>query len=342
MIGRTTGCNRRYMAKRTSAIKTPNKSIVTPLTVFDGIFFSSSLFFLVKEGGSTVISFLEKKRKMLLQQSEQKPVYKEKIVLHHFSKKGKKIALPSQSKKNEDKKYYVETFQFNLPEVLTDDFFFRHQLTLPDYEKILSGSKKISHLWALALYKKVEITATSVSSCFMRNPSSNLGGCNKNVVTSLIRKMQTQIQDMKEVQGWTPKIVCPHDECIPPLPVHFVGQEFLNTLPAPATSYSCAWHFQLNPKMPPILCVPCNFYHGYLMMIRVEKKNEYQQRLGFPKNLAELPNEYMINNQVYYGVEECFLLQTVEAHRNLCNNQDPAFLHSLDNTMLWQGCSRAL
>ena len=67
----------------------------------------------------------------------------------------------------------------------------------------------------------------------------------------------------------SPKIVCPHDECIPPLPVHFVGQEFLNTLPAPATSYSCAWHFQLNPKMPPILCVPCNFYHGYLMMIRV-------------------------------------------------------------------------
>lgn len=238
------------------------------------------------------------------------------------------------------RKYYLETFQFNLPEVLTDDFFFRHQLTIKDYEKILSGSRKISHLWALALRKKVEITATSVSSCFMRNVSSNLGGNNKAVVTHLIRKMQMQIHSIKEVHTWSPKIICPHDENIPNLPVHFVSLEVLLSFPPPSTCYDQAWTFQLNKKMAPILCVPCQFYHGYLMFIRVEKKTSYEKRFGFPKSLLELPNEYVIHNQVFYGIEECFLIQTFEAHQEL-RKQDLAFLHSLDNQLLWQDSTRS-
>ena len=117
-------------------------------------FFFFSFFFSSKRGDRRSSRFWKKKRKMLLQQSEQKPVYRGKNSAAPFSKKGKKIALPSQSKKNEDKKYYVETFQFNLPEVLTDHFFFRHRLTLPVVRRFFLEVKKISHLWALALYKR--------------------------------------------------------------------------------------------------------------------------------------------------------------------------------------------
>ena len=268
--------------------------------------------------------------------------YRDNTTFRYFSKKHhkKNFTLSDFHEKEIETqpKYYVENFHFNLPEVLTNNFFFRHELTISDYEKILSASKKISYLWALALFKNVKIVATSVSSCFQRNISSNLGGTNKGVVNSLLRKMQLQIHNMKEVHSWTSKIICPHEEVIPPLPVHFVSLEQLKSFPSISTEYNMAWTFKLNPnpEIQPILCVPCQFYHGYLMLRRIEKKSDYEKRFGFPKSLLELPNEYVINGQVYYGVEECFLLQTIEAHQELCK-QDPSCLHSLDQRqILWQ------
>jgi hypothetical protein len=257
--------------------------------------------------------------------------YKEKIVSQYFIKKGKTYPIESSD-------FYEETFSFNIPEVLTDDFFFRHQLTLCDYEKILSGSKKISYLWALALAKQVTITPTSVNSCFMRNVSSRLGGSNKHVVSKLLEKMQSKIQSSEYAQTilqWKNKIVCPHDKSVPPMPVHFVSSEHLASYPAPSRSYPHGWSFQLNPRMPPIACVPLMYYHGYLMMIRIETKTSYEERFGVPKSLAELPPEFVIQTHVYYGIEEAFLLQTPEAHEQLCNQTEDVLL-ALDEQTLWQ------
>jgi hypothetical protein len=258
--------------------------------------------------------------------------YKDSIRVHYYAKKNQKISDDQLAPST----YYEEEFHFNLPEVLKDDFFFRHQLTLKDYEKILSGSKKISHLWALALFKQVEIPATSVNTCFMRNVSSNLGGNNKQLWLALVRKMRCQLQLMNrpEIFRWTPKIVCPQDTCVPPLPVHFVSELELRRFPRPSTCYSHLSSFALD-SLPPIECVPSAYYHGYLQMTRLESKTSYEKRFGFPKSLADLPQEFVVANRVFYAVEESFLLQTPEAHQEMCENND-VVLSSLDRVCLWQ------
>ena len=184
--------------------------------------------------------------------------YKYKSVVYYYYKKNKKLLLEEQGREDKTKphpKYYEETFYFNIPDILTDEYFHRHELTLHDYERILTGIKKMPFLWALAIFKKLDVTPTSVNSCFVRNASTNLGG-GKAVITNLIKEMGAQLAEMKLENGYVfNKLICPHDEHVPPYPVHFVRQDVLQTFPEPARSYPAIWIFQRNPSVPPnLLC----------------------------------------------------------------------------------------
>jgi hypothetical protein len=54
-------------------------------------------------------------------------------------------------------------------------------------------------------------------------------------------------------------------------------------------------------------------------MARVMLRTEYEAYYGVVRCFGALPNEHLIQGLVYYETDELFLLQTPEAHHQLCS-----------------------
>lgn len=227
----------------------------------------------------------------------------------------------------------IETFQFNLPDMLTNEYFIRHCLTIHDYERILQSVRKIHWLQALALSKGLTVCAVPSLTCFAKvhipattTTNLNSGNTYQELVKQLIHKRREELMTAPPPYAWTDtnqnKLICPHDEHVIPLPVHFISTHKLKEFPEPKLVYKQTWPFH------GIEIVPKRFYHGYLLVVKVVPKRVYEQRYGPCRNVSELPEEYLIQGEVYYDTEEAFLLQTKENHSKL-SQFTPEYLQGL-------------
>jgi hypothetical protein len=216
--------------------------------------------------------------------------------------------------------WYVSVLDFNLPEMLTNEYFDRHKLSIHDYERILQSIRRIHFLHALALSKNVPIVMSNTPSlAWVKVPTcpsaSNLtsGEACQDLVKRLVAKRLDETRRCPEVKTRANRLVCPFDKHALPLPVHFISSAELKAMPSFGFVYPRAVPFV------DIDAVPQRCYHGYLKMVKVITKHKYELRYGPCRSVAELPREYIIGGELFYDTEEAFLFQTEENHKALCS-----------------------
>jgi hypothetical protein len=251
--------------------------------------------------------------------------YKERSVTVHLSEKA-----------NEKNKSFslIQFCEFNLPDCLTVDYFHRHELSMKDYEIILKSIRQFPLLQLLALSKNLVLADRNfLSVAFVRVQSCAVTGSNHHhLIEQLLNQKRKEVKEVKE--GRETKdgkkerkkeeeeeeeekeidedhLVCPFDAHVPPLPVHLLTKEDLAQYPPPTRFYQRWWMWK------GIRIVPREYYHGYLVMVKVIPRSEYESRYGPCKTRIQLPCEFLIQGQVFYDTEESFCFQTQANHLEL-------------------------
>lgn len=214
--------------------------------------------------------------------------------------------------------WYIGTVDFNLPEMLTNEYFDRHQLSIKDYERILQSNRRVHFLYALAISKNIPVTLSNTPLIAwvkvpVSPPAGNLasGGACQELVKKLVAKKVEELENPQEVKLRPDRLICPYDKHAIPLPVHFVDEKKLLSFP------SAGFVYKERMSLLGVDIVPQRFYHGYLLVAKVIPKSEYEKRYGKCRCVSELPREYIIQGKIFYDTEDAFLLQTEENHKIL-------------------------
>lgn len=263
---------------------------------------------------------------------------------------------------------FVSLFQFNLPPVLTRDYCLRHQLTRHDLETIFLHTP-VTLLSLLALEQKIEISNSSFPTHNSGTAGMHLSSgislplvnVSANSNTSIVKKFLPRLlsewklkqpdesslarinrtrrggkrrnnkeettTDMSVFENAIVRLCCVRDtsDHIPPLPVHFVssGHELEKIKVSPQRVYSHTWYWR------GVDVVPQRHYMGYLKLVRVVPRTEYLAM--YPERLdpANRPTEYLIAGHVFVEIKEAFLVQTLEAHKQICRFSSPELIQGL-------------
>jgi hypothetical protein len=228
--------------------------------------------------------------------------------------KSSMSSLTSTTTKSTSTPGFSMNFSFNLLPQLTDEYRQRHSLSLNDYRKIFRATD-VNYLWMMAIYNGLEVTTSAIQSSSSA-PNSDTVTYSGN--TQFKTKLEKFLSLSKNLSS-TDRLIAKRDKHKPPLPVHFVSEDTLRSLPAPKNHYTHLY------KWKDIYLLPFSYYNGYYKMIAVIPRHIYEMVYSKAKNLLSEPFEYLVDGMVYAGTSEYLLLQTKENHAilsNMTNNRE--------------------
>ena len=242
--------------------------------------------------------------------------YAQQLQRRYYCRKGKRIYVqPNGSAKQLAKCNYTANMYFNLPFMLTDQYFYRHQLSLNDLKTIFTDMP-VRYLWMLALYKGSDITTSALQPCYSDSKAITFSG-NTIIIKKLMRHFS--LQRFQEAD----RILHPKDEHKPRLPVHLVSKELIKVLYAPLTYYKQHQRYNSILTWADIQVLPVEWYRGYLKLTRVLPKKDYIEQFGEVQDLLHYPQEHVVQHNVYFETEESFFVQTQLDHDALVQGGDP-------------------
>lgn len=231
-------------------------------------------------------------------------IKKNKRVFVNYTDKDKSGNIDNTSKTVKKRPSFKFSYAFNMIPQLTEEYRARHNLSLADYRKIFKGMS-VNHMWLMALYHGLEVTTSAVQSANLQTDVMKYGNNNQ-----YKKKLE---EFLKPNLSKTDRLIGARDKHKLPLPLHFVSEEMLNSIPKPAKKYDHIFEWKN------IYVVPYDYYNGYVKMVSVVPKFIYEKVYNKAKNLISQPFEYFIDGLVWCTLFEYFLLQTVENHELLVN-----------------------
>lgn len=246
--------------------------------------------------------------------------YAQTVEKYYFVKNGKRFEVDDIKKGN-----YSIKMEFNLPYMIREDYFQRHNLSLNDV-KVIFKDIPVKYLWMLALSLGFDITTSALQSTYSDSKAITFSGS-----TIIIKKLMTYYSkgygpDNKIPFGNHNHIIHPRDEHKPRHPVHFVSQGLLKKLYLPLLKHATDQRYTQLFRWKEMLYLPVKWYRGYLQITRVLSKEEHIAFFGECQDLLHYPKEHIVKHTVYFETEESFYVQTQANHEKLAAGADPALV----------------
>jgi hypothetical protein len=215
---------------------------------------------------------------------------------------------------------------FNLLPQLTEEYRNRHELSLSDYKKIFKYTD-VNNLWLMSIYNGLEVMP-SASGSYGETISSSSGsditthGGNAQFKNKLEKFLSTKSLSSED------RLIVKRDDHRPPLPLHFVTSDVLESLSLSKKNYHAVLY-----KWKDVYLLPYGYYNGYLKMTVVLPRHIYEKRYSKPKNLISQPFEYLVDGVVWVSTVEYILLQTVENHKEINELSSNIDIKSLQSSL---------
>lgn len=246
---------------------------------------------------------------------------------HHVKRKynvvkNKRVFINEED--NKSIKAFSINFSFNMSPQCTEEYRRRHGLSLNDYRKIFKCIE-VNQLWMMAIYNGLEVTTSAIQSN-SSTPINTEDSVTYSGNTQFKSKLENYLSSTK-ILSTVDRLVAKKDKHKPPLPVHFVTLETLQSFPTPRTYYNSLY------KWKDLYLLPFAYYNGYLKMISVLPRHVHECVYSKSKNFLSQPFEFLVNGIVYSGTCEYLLLQTKENHQKLLNMTNNTEVKEYENAL---------
>jgi hypothetical protein len=244
-------------------------------------------------------------------------VSKNRIVYSH-----EEAAAELKGKKSIGRSIHNIKMRFNLPYNLTDEWIERHEPSLSDYRKVLQ-STEVRDLGLMSVLHNIKIYTSVVQIGKGADGKPVFSYSNS---TQFKKKIEEFIVENRKLSSVS-KMVVRGDIHKPPLTLHFISKEVLNSIPPPRKfhNYCLKWKG--------VYVVLMEYYNGYAKFNVVEPLNVHRRFNVEPGNLITRPDEYVIDGIVCCSTKEYFAMQTKENHDAIMAVASSRDLRDYDNTL---------